>query len=728
MKKTLSVILSLLMMLSVITPFNVFANDSVSVEYSVCDAGMFTLTPQTVNVTADLSDKYQEQIGYNDSKAYPTILDATIAAHIAMFGEEDFEYSDPFKCSSATSTTAAFGEETFALSYRLNGKTGDGEIWYDMDSQIKNGDYIEFMFYQDTDYWSDYYTSFDKRDVTITLGQSVTLNVSADMFGMPAESTEGLTITDLTWSEEYGTVDENSQFTFAPTKAGTYYLTAYGDIDYCPIFAPYCKVTVEKTPLQAQIDDDIEGEIAFLNLASSLSTSVDAYTLARANALNEKAFLTELEENLKENAGKIVINGKEDIIAYCSVVNILCTLGLNPSNYNGFDIAKMLCALSEDASTTVSNPYYYRVVIEAFHNIRNDEKAKKYADEFIKDYYTMGKGMNYWGYSCDNTAVFLTALAPVKDDYQTYIDDAIKVIEAYTTIDGCFYSTEYTSTSADSTAVALMAYAAIGRYDMANFLYQRLMTAFESTTKNGVIVAYGSENAYATKEALLALTYVDALKVKHNSIKFLKAVAATCGTAGKTAGASCNTCGEIFVAQKTIKATGKHKTYYIYSPSPKCRKTGIKITYCENCSYQKKETVKALGDKYHRPIINTQEVKPTYFTAGKTASYKCEDCGTIITKSKAVAKKKPTISKLTGGKKSFKITTKKVDKATGYQIQYSRYSDFKYAGNYRTKYATKTISNLRANKKYYVRVRAYKTTNGKTVYSSWSASKTVKTK
>ena len=38
------------------------------------------------------------------------------------------------------------------------------------------------------------------------------------------------------------------------------------------------------------------------------------------------------------------------------------------------------------------------------------------------------------------------------------------------------------------------------------------------------------------------------------------------------------------------------------------------------------------------------------------------------------------------------------------------------------------VKKLKAKKKYYVRIRTYKTVNGKKVYSSWSKVKSVKTK
>ena len=105
-----------------------------------------------------------------------------------------------------------------------------------------------------------------------------------------------------------------------------------------------------------------------------------------------------------------------------------------------------------------------------------------------------------------------------------------------------------------------------------------------------------------------------------------------------------------------------------------------------------------------------------------------------ITKLKKSFKlKKPVITKLTKRKKSFKIRWAKVKNASGYKLQYSTSSRFtkkttktvKVKGN--TKFA-KTVKKLKAKKKYYVRVRAYKDGKAVTVYTKWSKAKAVKTK
>ena len=70
--------------------------------------------------------------------------------------------------------------------------------------------------------------------------------------------------------------------------------------------------------------------------------------------------------------------------------------------------------------------------------------------------------------------------------------------------------------------------------------------------------------------------------------------------------------------------------------------------------------------------------------------------------------------------------------ATGYQIQYALNSKFtKSKKTVKIKKAatvSKKVTKLKAKKKYYVRVRAYKVVSGKTYYSAWCKTRTVTTK
>ena len=94
--------------------------------------------------------------------------------------------------------------------------------------------------------------------------------------------------------------------------------------------------------------------------------------------------------------------------------------------------------------------------------------------------------------------------------------------------------------------------------------------------------------------------------------------------------------------------------------------------------------------------------------------------------------KSAKFKKVKAAKKAVSVEWKKVSGVKGYQIQVA--TDKKFKKNKKTVTVKKqkttkvTIKKLKAKKKYYVRIRTYKTVNGKKVYSSWSKVKTVKTK
>ena len=100
-----------------------------------------------------------------------------------------------------------------------------------------------------------------------------------------------------------------------------------------------------------------------------------------------------------------------------------------------------------------------------------------------------------------------------------------------------------------------------------------------------------------------------------------------------------------------------------------------------------------------------------------------------IVKTVYIVPAKPVISSVTGGKKNLTVSYRKVTGASGYQIAYStsQSSGYKYL-NLNGKTYKKTITKLSSGKKYYVKVRAYKTINGKKYYGNYSAVKSVKVK
>lgn len=81
--------------------------------------------------------------------------------------------------------------------------------------------------------------------------------------------------------------------------------------------------------------------------------------------------------------------------------------------------------------------------------------------------------------------------------------------------------------------------------------------------------------------------------------------------------------------------------------------------------------------------------------------------------------------------KKLTITWTKDSNATGYQVQIATKKNLKGAKTYTVKsYKTykKTISKLKSKKKYYVRVRSYKTVGKTKLYGAYSTVKSYKVK
>ena len=188
---------------------------------------------------------------------------------------------------------------------------------------------------------------------------------------------------------------------------------------------------------------------------------------------------------------------------------------------------------------------------------------------------------------------------------------------------------------------------------------------------------------------------------------------------------ACTRCGD-----KKVNTTIYHPQTYILA----------KAAYTYNGKVQKpKLAVKNSAGGY----IGTAHYKYSIPNGKNVGRYKI----TVLFNSAAYAKqykylyydilpKNTSAFVLATGKKSVKVkwNTQKVQ-TNGYQIQYSLYADFRAATTFtlkNNKYNAATISKLTGGKRYYIRMRTYKTVNyaGKNInlFSVWSGKKSVTVK
>ncbi|MDE6659828.1 MAG: leucine-rich repeat protein, partial [Eubacterium sp.] len=272
-------------------------------------------------------------------------------------------------------------------------------------------------------------------------------------------------------------------------------------------------------------------------------------------------------------------------------------------------------------------------------------------------------------------------------------------------------------------------------------------------TVNGVMT-YTCANCNEPKTAVIPAA-------GHNVVTD-KAVAATCTKAGKTEGSHCSVCNEVITAQETVPAKGHN--YKTTTTKATTKANGSVVKKCSVCGVSTKTTIYypktitlsktsyTYNGKAQKPTVTVKDSKGKKISASNyTVSYASgrKNVGTYkvtikfkgnysgtATKSFTINPKATALSSVTAGKKKFTVKWKKLTtQTTGYQIQYSTSSKFSSAKTVtvsKNKTTSKTVSSLKAKKKYYVRVRTYKTVkvNGKStkIYSSWSKSKSIKTK
>lgn len=172
-------------------------------------------------------------------------------------------------------------------------------------------------------------------------------------------------------------------------------------------------------------------------------------------------------------------------------------------------------------------------------------------------------------------------------------------------------------------------------------------------------------------------------------------------------------------------------------------------TSVKNCSITLKTTSYTYSGKAKKPGVTVKNGKTT-LKKGKdyTVTYKNNtkvgkstvtikgkgDYTGTVTKTFKINPKKTTVSKVTSPKaKQLKVTYKKVSGVTGYQVTYSTSSKFT---DKTTKTTTvkgvsklsKTVKSLKSGKTYYVKVRSYKTVDGKKYYSDYTKVKKIKVK
>ena len=231
----------------------------------------------------------------------------------------------------------------------------------------------------------------------------------------------------------------------------------------------------------------------------------------------------------------------------------------------------------------------------------------------------------------------------------------------------------------------------------------------------------------------------------------------TCAASGSKS-VHCRNCN---AKNKVTALSKKPHTYKSVVTKATTKKNGKIVKKCEKCGYTGSSTVisypktitlsktnTAYNGKVQKPSIvvkgaDGKKIASSNYTVKYSGGYKNVGTYTItitfkgnysgnVSKTYTILPKGTAISQVAPVSKGFDVKWKKQNvQTTGYQIQYAANNKFTGAKTITvSKNATvsKKVTKLSAKKKYYIRIRTYKTAGNKKYYSSWSAAKSVTTK
>ena len=713
-KRLLSLLLALTMALSLATTGAWAADqDSIQVTVTIANQGAIAVGKNDTlmaQVPVTVTDRNQDgKFTYDEAMA---------AAHKAYYekGEAGF-------AMKGNSCEMLWGNETTSLGfYRNNTMTG-----YINGESVEDNDDLTAFVYQDQKNWSDQYCFFDQTTVTVKSGESLTINFKGVGFdenwntvSSPVKQAGLGVYYGGTFRTRNVSTDANGNGTISFYKAGTYVLSAKKDGAY--LIPPVCIVTVTgQAPPVSQTKEVTNAISTCVNGYQSIKYTKPTYEettcsfgsewvmLARLRALkgNEgwtrksadiSHYLTSVKAAMKSK--KLSKDAKINDIE--RVIITLTALGYDASNFNGQNLTAWLYQNQKWDNYSPNLMIWSLIALDS----GNYTAAKGYREgliaQLVKYQHTSTGGFFFstaWpADDVDMTAMAMIALAPYKnsnakakkmynagwkfiqskaDDQYNYGGDSYDPCStnAYVVIAKC--ATGQTGGDLDAT-VAWM---------LKNYL-----------GKKGFNLN-GEYNGMSTYQGLLAMDAYQRASAGATKLFDVKWPANTITVKNVTKTASTKT--------QTVKLGAKAKesaklSYKSSSKSVKVDKKG-KVTIAKNFVGKATITVTASATKTYQETVK-----------------------------KVTVTVNPAKVKLTGVKnykgKKLKAYWKKNTKVTGYQVQYSTSSKFKSAKTVTVKgykSTSKTITKLTKNKKYYVRVRTYKTVGKVNYYSGWSNVKSI---
>lgn len=244
----------------------------VNVSFSV--SGGVPVQKHTMTVSSDMAEKYGYDIAEKDHNGIKidgvTVFDVIVASHEEIYGEAFRQNSENYLVMTSSFITKAFGQKAASSGFIVNGvMPNDGIISADFNgctgyacdtARVNDGDNISYFFYQDSKFFSDYYSWFDLDEYNVNADESLTVNLNgycAMEYGINewqtileryAEPLRGIKVYAYIDGEKVflGTTDKKGNAEIRFSEEGEYVIFAEGVTeDESPIITPYASVKVD---------------------------------------------------------------------------------------------------------------------------------------------------------------------------------------------------------------------------------------------------------------------------------------------------------------------------------------------------------------------------------------------------------------------------------------------------------------------------------------------------
>ncbi|WP_288682589.1 hypothetical protein [uncultured Eubacterium sp.] len=255
-------------------------------------------------------------------------------------------------------------------------------------------------------------------------------------------------------------------------------------------------------------------------------------------------------------------------------------------------------------------------------------------------------------------------------------------------------------------------------YDISGF--NKEMTIAGNDLDRTIRVVFDKEGRYTISYGLVNTEGQDVVKDQLNieiadgQIKIVKETETTTSAVAETTTTATAETTTTATAETTTTATAETTTTAAAETTTTATATAETTTsaVAETTTTATAETTTTAAAETTTTTAKTTTVAPTPTTTAKVTK-------TQKPTAQKVSVGNTRITKIVKTKKSAKVIYKKIAKVSGYQLQLSRSSKFKKAVTKTTKKVSYKFKKLKANKKYYVRVRGYVKTSNGTAYGKW---------